>query len=168
MSSFIILSILFCLIGNSSSQLKCGWDVKDEADCLRKLSFYKKAFFTDQYGNTKEKISFSDYLNHYKSAGYEFPKAAIETEAEKFYRHANGGGYETKTCWGCGNGDGHMNLQEMLRKETSANRDMYACIINYSYKEARSLELSNFVTGTIMGKGFAKTHVHTNHPFTSF
>ena len=111
MSSFIILSILFCLIGNSSSQLKCGWDVKDEADCLRKLSFYKKAFFTDQYGNTKEKISFSDYLNHYKSAGYEFPKEAIETEADKFYRHANGGGYETKTCWGCGNGDGHMNLQ---------------------------------------------------------
>jgi len=125
MSSFIILSILFCLIGNSSSQLKCGWDVKDEADCLRKLSFYKKAFFTDQYGNTKEKISFSDYLNHYKSAGYEFPKAAIETEAEKFYRHANGGGYETKTCWGCGNGDGHMNLQELLRMETSATRDMY-------------------------------------------
>ena len=125
MSSFIILSILFCLIGNSSSQLKCGWDVKDEADCLRKLSFYKKAFFTDQYGNTKGKISFSDYLNHYKSAGYEFPKAAIETEAEKFYRHANGGGYETKTCWGCGNGDGHMNLQELLRMETSANRDMY-------------------------------------------
>ena len=125
MSSFIILSILFCLIGNSSSQLKCGWDVKDEADCLRKLSFYKKAFFTDQYGNTKEKISFSDYLNHYKSAGYEFPKEAIETEADKFYRHANGGGYETKTCWGCGNGDGQMNLQELLRMETSANRDMY-------------------------------------------
>ena len=125
MSSFIILSILFCLIGNSSSQLKCGWDVKDEADCLRKLSFYKKAFFTDQYGNTKEKISFSDYLNHYKSAGYEFPKEAIETEADKFYRHANGGGYETKTCWGCGNGDGHMNLQELLRMETSATRDMY-------------------------------------------
>ena len=125
MSSFIILSILFCLIGNSSSQLKCGWDVKDEADCLRKLSFYKKAFFTDQYGNTKEKISFSDYLNHYKFAGYEFPKEAIEAEAEKFYRHANGGGYETKTCWGCGNGDGYMNLQEMLRMQTSANRNMY-------------------------------------------
>ena len=50
-------------------------------------TFYKKAFFTDQYGNTKEKISFSDFLNYYKSAGYEFPKEAIETEAEKFYRH---------------------------------------------------------------------------------
>ena len=70
--------------------------------------------------NTKEKISFSDFLNHYKSAGYKFPK-----ETEKFYRHANGGGYETKTCWGCGNGDGHMNLQEMVRMQTSANRDMY-------------------------------------------
>ena len=93
--------------------------------CLQKLSFYKKAFFTDQYGNTKEKISFSDFLNHYKSAGYEFPKEAMETEAEKFYRHANGGGYETKTCWGCGNGDGHMNLQEMLRMQTSATRDTY-------------------------------------------
>ena len=125
MSSFIILSILFCLIGNSSSQLKCGWGVNNKADCLRKLSFYKKAFFTDQYGNTKEKISFSDYLNHYKFAGYEFPKEAIEAEAEKFYRHANGGGYETKTCWGCGNGDGLMSLQEMLMLQTQAKRSTY-------------------------------------------
>ena len=93
--------------------------------CLQKLSLYKKAFFSDRYGNTKEKISFSDFLNHYKSAGYEFPKEAIETEAEKFYEHANGIGHETKTCWGCGNGDGHMNLQEMVRMQTSANRAMY-------------------------------------------
>ena len=92
--------------------------------CLERLSLYKKAFFTDQYGNTKEKISFSDFLNHYKSAGYEFPKEAIETEAETFYEHANGIGHETKTCWGCGDGDGHMNLQEMVRMKTSANRDM--------------------------------------------
>ena len=99
-------------MGNASSQLKCGWDVKNKADCLRKLSFYKKAFFTDQYGNTKEKISFSDFLNHYKSAGYEFPKEAIETEADKFYRYANGGGYKS-ICLGCGNGDGLMNVQEM-------------------------------------------------------
>ena len=129
MSYFIILSTLFCLMGNVNTfQLgaNCG-PLRPESSeyCLQKLSFYKKAFFTDQYGNTKEKISFSDFLNHYKSAGYEFPKEAIETEAEKFYRHANGGGYETKTCWGCGNGDGQMNLQELLRMETSANRDMY-------------------------------------------
>ena len=121
MTSFIILSILFGLMGNATSQLKCGKFVKNQADCLRKLAFYKKAFFTDQYGNTKEKISFSDFLNHYKSAGYEFPKEAIETEAEKFYTHANGWGYKG-ICWGCGNGDGLMNLQEMLRRQTEANR----------------------------------------------
>ena len=129
MSYFIILSTLFCLMANVNTfQLgaNCG-PLRPESSeyCLQKLSFYKKAFFTDQYGNTKEKISFSDFLNHYKSAGYEFPKEAMETEAEKFYRHANGGGYETKTCWGCGNGDGHMNLQEMLRMQTSATRDTY-------------------------------------------
>ena len=77
-------------MGNATSQLKCGKFVKNKADCLQKLSYYKKAFFTDQFGNTKETISFSDFLNHYKSAGYEFPKEAIETEADKFYRHANG------------------------------------------------------------------------------
>ena len=109
-------------MGNATSQLKCGKFVKNKADCLQKLSYYKKAFFTDQFGNIKEKISFSDYLNHYKSAGYEFPKEAIETEAEKFYKHANGDGYESKTCWGCGNGDGLMNLQEMYRKLTRFNR----------------------------------------------
>ena len=87
--------------------------ITPKSDCLQKFSYYEKAFFTDQYGNTKEKISFSDYLNHYKSAGYEFPKEAIETEAYKFYRYANGGGYES-ICWGCGNGDGLMNVQEMI------------------------------------------------------
>ena len=86
---------------------------KNSENCLHYLSYYKKVFFTDQYGNTKEKISFSDFLNHYKSAGYEFPKEAIETEAYKFYRYANGGGYES-ICWGCGNGDGLMNVQEMM------------------------------------------------------
>ena len=139
MTLFIILSILFYLMGNINTyqlgvdcgrgiiveKLQFGRTSENSEYCLRKLSFYKKAFFTDQYGNTKEKISFSDFLNHYKSAGYEFPKEAIEIEAERFYRHANGGGYQTKTCWGCGNGDGHMNLQEMLRMETSANQDMY-------------------------------------------
>ena len=125
MTPFIILSILVCLVGNAASRPKCGKLIKNKSDCLRKFSYYGKAFFTDQYGNAKEKISFSDFLNHYKSAGYEFPKEAIEAEAEKFYRHANGGGWETKTCWGCGNGDGYMNLQEMLRMQTSANRNMY-------------------------------------------
>ena len=130
MSYFIILSTLFFFIGNVNtwqSGVNCGRlrEPENSEYCLRELSLYKKVFFTDRYGNTKEKISFSDFLNHYKSAGYEFPKEAIETEAEKFYEHANGGGYETKTCWGCGNGDGYMNLQEMLRMETSANRDMY-------------------------------------------
>ena len=141
MSYFIVLSSLFFFMGNVNTfQLgaNCGRGIiieklrlginsesKNSEKCLQELSRYKKAFFTDQYGNTKEKISFSDYLNHYKSAGYEFPKEAIETEADKFYQHANGGGYKTKTCWGCGNGDGHMNLQELLRMETSANRDMY-------------------------------------------
>jgi hypothetical protein len=127
MTKFIILSTLLCLMGNASSLSvdSCRRGFTNSKDCLEKLAFYKKAFFTDQFGNTKEKISFSDYLNHYKSAGYEFPKEAIETEADKFYRHANGGGYETKTCWGCGKGDGQMNLQELLRMETSENRDMY-------------------------------------------
>ena len=125
MTPFIILSILFCLVENAASRPKCGKLVKNKYDCLQKLSYYEKAFFTDQYGNTKEKISFSDFLNHYKSAGYEFPKEAIETEAETFYEHANGIGHETKTCWGCGNGDGHVNLQEMVRMQTSANRAMY-------------------------------------------
>jgi hypothetical protein len=142
MTPFIVLSILFCLMGNVNTfgqlGVNCGRGIiiekirfginsesKNSEKCLQKLSYFKKAFFTDQYGNTKEKISFSDYLNHYKSAGYEFPKEAIETEADKFYEHANGVGYKTKTCWGCGNGDGHMNLQELLRMETSANRDMY-------------------------------------------
>ena len=115
-----------CGRGIIIEKLQFGTQSENSEYCLQTLSFLKKAFFTDQYGNTKEKISFSDYLNHYKSAGYEFPKEAIETESEKFYEHANGFGYETKTdCWGCGNGDGHMNLQEMVRMETSANRDMY-------------------------------------------
>ena len=89
--------------------------------CLQKLSLYKKVFFTDQHGKTKQKISFSDFLNHYKSAGYEFPKEAIETEAEKFYRYANGGEWES-ICWGCGNGDGHMDLREMVMSKANYNR----------------------------------------------
>ena len=121
MTPFIILSILVCLVGNAASRPKCGKLIKNKSDCLQKLSYYEKAFFTDQYGNTKEKISFSDFLNHYKSAGYEFPKEAIETEAYKFYRYANGGGYKS-ICLGCGNGDGLMNLIEMYRMQTEANR----------------------------------------------
>jgi hypothetical protein len=129
MSYFFILLTLFFFMGNINTfqlGVDCGRlrEPENSEYCLRQLSSYKKVFFTDRYGNTKEKISFFDFLNHYKSAGYEFSKEAIETEAEKFYEHANGGGYETKTCWGCGNGDGHMNLQEMVRMETSANRDM--------------------------------------------
>ena len=118
-------------MGNVNTVVQIGVDCgrlgnpENSEYCLQKLSLYKKVFFTDRHGNTKEKISFSDFLNHYKSAGYEFPKEAIETEADKFYEHANGGGWETKTCWGCGNGDGHMNLQEMVRMETSAYKDMY-------------------------------------------
>ena len=138
MTPFIILSILFCLMGNVNTfqlGVDCGRGIiieklrfginsesKNSEKCLQKLSYFKKAFFTDQYGNTKEKVSFSDYLNHYKSAGYEFPKEAIETEADKFYQHANGGGYETKTCWGCGNGDGHMDLREMVMIKANYNR----------------------------------------------
>ena len=130
MSYFNILSTLFFFVGNVNTWqlgVDCGRlrEPENSKYCLQKLSLYKKAFFSDRYGNTKEKISFSDFLNHYKSAGYEFPKEAIETEAEKFYEHANGIGHETKTCWGCGNGDGHVNLQEMVRMQTSANRAMY-------------------------------------------
>ena len=144
MSYFTILLSLFFFMGNVNTfQLgaDCGRGIiieklrfginsesKNAEKCLQKLSYYKKVFFTDQYGSTKEKISFSDYLNHYKSAGYEFPKEAIETEAEKFYEHTDGIGHETKTCWGCGNGDGHVNLQEMVRMQTSANRAMYVYI----------------------------------------
>ena len=134
MTPFIIL---FCLMGNVNTFFQLGADcgrgviieklqfgINSESKkekCLQRLSYYKKAFFTDQYGNTKEKISFSDFLNHYKSAGYEFPKEAIETEAYKFYRYANGGGYKS-ICLGCGNGDGLMNLIEMYRMQTEANR----------------------------------------------
>ena len=131
MSYFIILSTLFFFTDNVNTVVQIGVDCgrlgnpENSEYCLQKLSLYKKVFFNDQYGNTKQKISFSDFLNHYKSAGYEFPKEAIETEAEKFYEHANGIGHETKTCWGCGNGDGHMNLQEMVRMQTSANRNTY-------------------------------------------
>ena len=124
MNYFIILSTLLCLIANASSLSvnSCRIGFTNSKDCLEKLAFYKKAFFTDQFGNTKEKISFSDFLNHYKSAGYEFPKEAIETEAEKFYKHANGDGYQSTTCWDCGNGDGLMNLQEMYSMKTQSNR----------------------------------------------
>ena len=122
MTPFIILSFLFCLVGNAASRPKCGRFVKNKADCLQKLSYYKKALFTDQYENTKEKISFSDFLNWYKSAGYEFPEEAIETEPDKFYRHANGYEYKSKICWGCGDGNGLMNLQEMLMRQTKVNR----------------------------------------------
>ena len=101
MSYFFILLTLFFFMGNINTfqlgvdcgrgiiveKLQFGRSSENSEYCLQKLSFYKKAFFTDQYGNTKEKISFSDFLNYYKSAGYEFPKEAIETEAEKFYRH---------------------------------------------------------------------------------
>ena len=121
MTPLIVLFILFCLLGNAASRPKCGRFVKNKAVCRQKLSYYEKAFFTDQYGNTKEKISFSDFLNVYKSAGYEFPKEAIEAEAEKFYRYANGGEWES-ICWGCGNGDGHMDLREMVMSKTNYNR----------------------------------------------
>ena len=125
MSYFIISSTLFCLIGNVYTfQLgaNCGPLRPQSSEyCLRELSSFKKAFFTNQYGNTKEKVSFSDYLNHYKSAGYEFPKEAIETEADKFYRYANGGEWES-ICWGCGNGDGLMNLREMVMSKANYNR----------------------------------------------
>ena len=59
MTPFIILSILFCLMGNVNTfQLgaDCGRGVISE-NCLQRLSYYKKAFFTDQYGNKKEKIN---------------------------------------------------------------------------------------------------------------
>ena len=125
MSYLIILSTLFCLMGNVNTfQLgaNCGPLRPQSSEyCLRKLSSLKKAFFTNQYGNTKEKISFSDFLNVYKSAGYEFPKEAIETEADKFYRFANGGGWES-ICWGCGNGDGLMDLQEMVKSKANYSR----------------------------------------------
>ena len=125
MTPFIILSILFCLMGNVDTfqlGVNCGRRSSENSEyCLYMLSFIKKAFFTDQYGNTKEKISFSDFLNHYKSAGYEFPKEAIETEADKFYRYANGGGWES-ICWGCGNGDGLMDLREMVMSKANYNR----------------------------------------------
>ena len=125
MSYLIISSTLFCLIGNVSTfQLgaNCGPLRPQSSEyCLRELSSFKKAFFTNQYGKTKEKISFSDFLNVYKSAGYEFPKEAIETEADKFYRYANGGGWES-ICWGCGNGDGLMDLQEMVKSKANYSR----------------------------------------------
>ena len=125
MTPLIILSILFCFMGNANTfQLgaNCG-PLRPESSeyCFKKLAFYKKAFFTDQYGNTKEKISFSDFLNVYKSAGYEFPKEAIEAEAEKFYRYANGGEWES-IAWGFGNGDGHMDLREMVMSKANYNR----------------------------------------------
>ena len=125
-------------MGNVNTVVQIGVDCgrlgnpENSEYCLRELSLYKKVFFTDRYGNTKEKISFSDYLNHYKSAGYVFPKEAIGAEAERFYIHANGHGYESKTCWGCGNGDGLMDSQEMYRRQTHPTRATYVHIINHS------------------------------------
>ena len=91
----------------------CRRGYENSGECRRWLDFYKRAFFTDKYGNVKETLTFADYLNHYKVAGYGFSQEQIAEEARVFYRYANGLGYPSD-CIFCGNGDGKMNLPELM------------------------------------------------------
>ena len=117
----IILCILICMMKNvqpAKYRPSCRIGHENSAACQRSLSFYRKAFFTDNYGNVKEKITFADYLNHFKANGYGFNKDQIVEEAKMFYKFANGVGYQS-ICTHCGNGDGLMNLIEMWKMHTS-------------------------------------------------
>ena len=117
----IILCILISMLKSvqpASFRPKCSVGHMNSEACQRSLAHYRKAFFTDNYGNVKEKLTFADYLNHFKAAGYGFSNDQIAAEAKMFYKYANGGGYRS-ICSYCGNGDGHMNVMEMWKMHTS-------------------------------------------------
>ena len=93
MSNYLVtLLTLTCMMGNADPAPAeyhplCDRIFKSSESCPRQLSYYKKAFFTDLYGNKKEKISFSDYINHFESVGYGFPSDQIQEQAKFFYRY---------------------------------------------------------------------------------
>jgi hypothetical protein len=96
----------------------CNIGQMNSARCQQSLSKYRKAFFIDNYGNIKERLTFADYLNHFKAARYGFSNNQIAAEAKLFYKHANGVGYQS-ICTYCGDGDGHMNLMELWNMHRS-------------------------------------------------
>ena len=96
----------------------CRRGYENSGECQTWMNFYKNAFFRDVYGNVKDKLTFNDYLNHYKGAGYGFSKEQAAGEAKIFYSYANGLGYRSQ-CLFCGNGDGKMNLHELLAMHKS-------------------------------------------------
>ena len=114
----IILCILICMLKSAQSRRSCNIGQMNSARCQRSLSRYRKAFFIDNYGNVKERLTFADYLNHFKAAGYGFSNNQIAAEAKMFYKYANGLGYRS-ICTYCGDGDGHMNLMELWKMHTS-------------------------------------------------
>ena len=65
----------------------CRRGYENSEECRGWLGFYKRAFFIDNYGNVKEQLTFADYLNHYKAAGYGFNQEQIAEEARVFYRY---------------------------------------------------------------------------------
>ena len=107
----------------------CRRGYENSEECRRWLGNYKRAFFTDNYGNVKEKLTFTDYLNHYKVAGYGFTKDQIPEEARIFYKYANGLGYRSD-CIFCGNGDGKINLPELLNMHTDNQTARLVSMIN--------------------------------------
>jgi hypothetical protein len=118
----IILCILICMLKSVQPALynkpSCNIGQMNSARCQQSLSKYRKAFFIDNYGNIKERLTFADYLNHFKAAGYGFSNNQIAAEAKLFYKHANGVGYQS-ICTYCGDGDGHMNLMELWNMHRS-------------------------------------------------
>ena len=114
----ILISVLKSVQPALYSKPPCNIGTMNSAACQRSLSRYRKAFFTDNYGNVKEKLTFADYLNHFKAAGYGFSNDQIAAEAKLFYKFANGVGYSS-ICTYCGDGDGHMNLMELWNMHRS-------------------------------------------------
>ena len=96
----------------------CRRGYENSGECQMRMNFYKNVFFRDTYGNVKDTLTFDDYLNHFKAAGYGFSKDQAVGEAKIFYKYANGLGYPSQ-CLSCGNGDGKMNLHELLKMHTS-------------------------------------------------
>ena len=126
----IVLCILICMLKSvqpASYRPSCNIGQMNSARCQRSLSKYRKAFFIDNYGNIKERITFADYLNHFKAAGYGFSNDQIAAEAKMFYKYANGVGYQS-ICTYCGNGDGHMNVMELWKMHTSNDTARLICI----------------------------------------
>ena len=118
----IALCVMILMVKYIQPAPNNGWICRrgyvNSAECQTWMKFYKNAFFRDIYGNINDKLTFNDYLNHYKAAGYGFSKEQAAGEAKIFYRYANGLGYRSQ-CLFCGNGDGKMNLHELTKMHTS-------------------------------------------------